>query len=436
MQKHLLFSCFFSLLVQPVAAIAQPLDGNGSMAFSRAIPAVAEPAGSLTLQAAIALAEQANAQVSAAARELDAAGAAVMQAGALPNPELATLFEDRDRDTRTTTVQINQPISFSGQRLARIRAAEHARDIAGVDLGMAQTDIRASVIAAFYEVVIGQERLQLAQAAAGLAQRGTEIAAKRVAAGKVSPVDATRARIAEAGARAELNQAQSALRLARQRLSSHWGNALPRFDAAIGAADNFPLARTAGDTTRQLDQAPGIRRARMEVERRRALTDVERRRRIPDVTVSLGAKRDEQLGRNQVILGFSMPIPAFDRNQGNIGEALAREDKARDELALLRVQVEGQAMAAWEAFNVASAEAATLAKDVLPDAQGALDAAMKGFEYGKFNFLDVLDAQRTLFQVRTQYLRALADAHRAQATLDRLLGTASLAATDASNTHE
>ena len=57
-------------------------------------------------------------------------------------------------------------------------------------------------------------------------------------------------------------------------------------------------------------------------------------------------------------------------------------------------------------------------------AQSAYDAATKGFELGKFNFLEVLDAQRTLFLDRAQYQRALAEAYRAAAEIERVLGGA------------
>ncbi len=64
-----------------------------------------------------------------------------------------------------------------------------------------------------------------------------------------------------------------------------------------------------------------------------------------------------------------------------------------------------------------------LQAEVLPGAQTALSAASKGFELGKFSFLEVLDAQRTLIHARTQRLQAVAEAHRAAYAIDRLLGS-------------
>jgi cobalt-zinc-cadmium efflux system outer membrane protein len=61
----------------------------------------------------------------------------------------------------------------------------------------------------------------------------------------------------------------------------------------------------------------------------------------------------------------------------------------------------------------------------LPGAQSAFDAATRGFELGKFSFLEVLDAQRTLFQAKSQYLRTLSVAHQSAAEIERILGDAS-----------
>ena len=60
---------------------------------------------------------------------------------------------------------------------------------------------------------------------------------------------------------------------------------------------------------------------------------------------------------------------------------------------------------------------------VLPGAQQAFDAVTEGYRLGKFGFLDVLDAQRTLIAGGGQYLRALSDYHKAAADVERLIGT-------------
>ncbi len=72
--------------------------------------------------------------------------------------------------------------------------------------------------------------------------------------------------------------------------------------------------------------------ARIEVDRRKALTALEQSKRVPDVTVSVGMQRSNETQRNVLLFGVSVPLPVFDRNQGNLLEALKLEDKAQDEL--------------------------------------------------------------------------------------------------------
>ena len=435
-----------AMAAPPVFSQVAQASSTGSL-YSQSAPSgavnarVQEPAGPLTLRNAVAMALQANPGLSSALREQEATEGAVVQAGAWPNPTLGVQLEDLRRDNRTTTLQLSQPIELGGKRSARVMAAERARDQAGSALAARRAEIRAATVTAFFDVLTAQERLRLAQDSVGLAQTATRAAANRVAAGKVSPLEETKARVAEAGIRVELMQAEGTLRSARQQLAALWGNSSPRFTQVDGAVDQLPAMASAQDIAGKLADAPVLRQARLEVERRKALADLERAKRIPDVTVSLGAKRvpasDGDTGssrRNQVVLGLSVPLPIFDTNRGNVAEALSREEKARDDLAVAELQLGTEVAQATERLRSAHATAETLQRDSLPGAESAYKAATKGFELGKFSFLEALDAQRTLFQVRAQYLLALADAHRAAGDLDRLLGNEGDAATPAMTT--
>ncbi|WP_076591280.1 TolC family protein [Herminiimonas arsenitoxidans] len=388
---------------------------------------VVEPAESITLESALKLALDGNADLSAARNEAAAVDATIQQAGLIPNPEVSVQVEDARRDTRTTTWLLNQPIELGGKRSARIGAASRAYDTAYAELNTKRAEIRAAVITAFFNVLNAQERLRLADASLLLAQRGSLVASRRVAAGKVSPVEETKARVAEANVRLELSQAKSELVIARKRLAATWGNPLPRFQQAQGNVESLPVLPQWPELNMRLAQSPALTRARHELERRQAVTEVEKSRRIPDVTVSMGVKKNGETGSNQAVVGLSIPFPMFDRNQGNILEALRRTDKARDELAATEIRLDGELAQAYERLSTARQEAEALQRDILPGAQSAYDAATTGFEFGKFNFLDVLDAQRTLLQARSQYLRTLSEAHNAAAEIDRILGEAPLA---------
>jgi cobalt-zinc-cadmium efflux system outer membrane protein len=406
-------------------ANAQPpgsFAGDAAPAVPMQSTGIVEPSVALTLEVALRLALNANRDLSAARHELQAVEATVLQADMLPNPSLGLEVEDTRRDTRETTIQISQPIELGGKRAVRIRAAESSRDAAAADLKTRQAEVRAMVITAFFNVLAAQERLRLAQDSAELAQGATNVASRQVAAGKVSPVEETRARVAQTGVRLELLQAKSELTSARRQLGATWGNPAPRFTEADGNLDVLPAMPDTATLAARLTEAPALSRARLEVDRREAVAQVERSRRIPDLTVSLGIKRNAELGRNQAIVGVALPLPVFDQNRGNMLESLRRVDKARDELSATEVRLNSELAQAAQNLDTSREEVDSLRNEVLPGAQSAYDAATKGFEFGKFGFLDVLDAQRTLLQAKSQYLRALSQAHRAAAEIDRILG--------------
>ncbi len=429
MRRHLLPLGLAALLLNP--SFAQTFDPvNGGLATSGVVtPGNTEPAAPLTLEKALELALGANPELAAARRELEAIEGTVIQAQVRPNPELATLVEDTRRATRTTTLQLNQTIEPGGKRAARIDAAERGREAARAELNAKRAEIRAAVTAAFFDTLVAQERLRLAQAGVELAQHATDVARRRVLAGKVSPIEETKARVAESGVRVELRLAESELATARKRLAGILGETVPRFERVGGDLDALPPLPSRAELEQRLDAAPALLRARIEVDRRAALAEIERSRRIPDLTVSLGVKRNNELALDQALFGVSIPIPVFDRNQGNLLEALHRADKARDELSTTRIRLANELAQAFERLTTARNELESLKADILPGAQSAYEATIKGFELGKFSFLEVLDAQRTLFAVKSQSLRALAAAHRASAEIERILGETALEST-------
>lgn len=381
-----------------------------------------EPASPITLDEAISLAIEGNPTLAAARREIEATEAQVLQGSLRPNPEFLIQTEDASRPSRTSAVELGLPFETANKRELRVRSADLGRQVAVTELAGRELRVRTAVVAAFFDVLAAQELAALAVDSVRLAQRATDIAAKRVAAGKVSPVEETRARVAEAGVRVTLTQAESELRNARRRLSSLWGNPMPRFFAAQGDVDRLPLVPLAASVEQRLANSPLLLRAQRELERRASLVSLEQARAVPDFQVSVGLRRSLEVPGNLAMLGVKVPLPVSNRNQGNILEALRREDKARDELRAAQLTLSSDALQALERVNARRDEAELLRTDVLPGAQSAYEAATIGFENGKFSFLEVLDAQRTLFAAKSQYLTALANFHRALSELEGLLG--------------
>lgn len=383
----------------------------------------------LTLAKAIEMAMQRSPEVRAAEQEVKAAEAALQQAHAYPNPELQTLLEDTRRETRTTTFQISQQIELGGKRVARASVAEQSLMQARIALEDSQAQVKANVTQAYFAAALAQEHGNLAQAAVDIAAKATDAAGKRVTAGKSAPLEETRAKLAMSAVKLEWIQAQAEWSTSTQALNSLIGGVgeASSWSALAWQPNEVPpesehLNVCQGQTART-EAAPAIRLAQAEVARWQALADLEQAKQLPDPTVIVGTKRSEELGRNQLVLGLNVPLPVWDRNQGNVLQALRRTDKAQAELDAARLRVQTQCLALDTQMHATHIQVKALREDVLPGAQTAWQASVTGFELGKFTFMDMLDAQRTLLQARSQYLNALSAYYRAAADMARLLGT-------------
>uniref|UniRef100_UPI0013020BB5 TolC family protein n=1 Tax=Pelomonas sp. KK5 TaxID=1855730 RepID=UPI0013020BB5 len=93
-----------------------------------------------------------------------------------------------------------------------------------------------------------------------------------------------------------------------------------------------------------------------------------------------------------------------------------------DELDATRLALLAELQQAGERLALARRSLQTLQGTVLPAAQDAYEAARKGFDAGKFGFLEVIDAQRSLLQARSRTLHTLAAAWQAAAVIDRITG--------------
>lgn len=377
-------------------------------------------AAPLTLQQAIKQAQEFNPELSAKIRDIDIAEAGLEQAKVLPNPELAALTEGLEKGRRTTTVQINQLIELGGKRSSRINAAERDQQVVLADLAVRRAQLRADVIGAFFDVVNMQERIQLAEASYQLVSKVTEVVKRRVAAGRISPIEATRTSVAELTIKNELAEAKTDFALAKIRLAALWGDVVPKFN--VVANEGGHVYDDLSTLQSHLKNSPQLALAQVEINRRQAQLEVERSRRIGDVTLSVGNKRDEEVGRSQTVLGVSIPIPLFDRNQGNVLGALRKANQARDEFNAVEQRLGNALAQAWQRYESTKSELVVLREQILPQAQSAIAATVKGFEFGKFNLLDVLEAQRTLFQTKSQYLQVQADSYRSIADIERIVG--------------
>lgn len=389
---------------------------------------IAEPTGHLTLREALVLALKANPELAAFSREIRAREAAVLQARLFPNPELSVTAANlgnavlKDFDGPQTTVSLSQLILLGGKRARGIEVAGLDRDLAAWDYETKRMDVFTRVAQAFVEVLRAQEGVALANDLMTLAERVVEAVSARVRAGKVSPVEETRARVALASVKIEQARAVRELEAARKRLGATWGSTTPRFKTARGKLDKVLPIPTLEGLIQRLVQNPDLARWATELAQRQVTIDLERSRAIPDLTVSLGVTQFTDSNDSALVAGVSIPLPVLNRNHGNIQAAHQRLTRAMEERRAAEVSVTTALNTVYQSLAAAHIEVTTLKTQLLPGAQSAFEAASQGYRLGKFGFLEVLDAQRTLFGAKAQYLRALSDYHKAVAEVERLIG--------------
>ncbi|SEQ00935.1 TolC family protein [Nitrosomonas ureae] len=393
----------------------------------------------LTLHDAVNLALLHNPELAAFSKEIRALEGVTLQAGLLRNPELSVNVENagniqkirgdlnapdsivQEVVQQVTTIRIGQLIELGGKRAARVNAAVLGEELASKDYEAKRIEIIARVAGVFTEVLAAQERLKLAAETNQVAQNVVSTVTGRVQAGKVPPIEETRVKIGLSTTRIEQEQAQRDLISARRRLALLWNSSSPQFNIAIGDLKMIIPPPDLQVLEKKILDNPLALRAIKNIEHRKALLEIEQTRRIPNLTLTAGIVNYAVVGGNTAVASVMMPLPLFDRNQGNLKEAYQRVDKAEDEQTMMALRLKTELAQTYEAMLAAWNEINLLRDEILPGAKGAFHVMRRGYELGKFGLLELLDAQRVLFQNQLLYVRALANYQRLMNDIERLI---------------
>jgi len=388
-----------------------------------------EPSGPLTLRQALALALLNSPELAAFSWDVRAGEARVLQAGLLPNPEAeieigeaAGSGERRRFDGAESSIVLSQLVELGGKRAKRSRLAELEWDLSAWDYESKRLDVFAGTAGAFVEVLAAQERLALAEDSHRLAERILGVVLDRIAAGAVPALEESKARVTYSSARFDLARAKRDLEASRLSLAAFWGGTAPVFTLAAGDFETIGWIPPLEALLQRIAANPDLARWDTEMEMRRAALELEESKRTLDLTVSAGLQRFEETDDTAFILGLAIPFPLFDRNQGGVLEAGHGLARAGEERRAAWVRAGTALRRAHQALSIARLEAVTFKNEVLPAAQRAFEAAREGYEQGKFGYLEVLDAQRTLFEAKGRYIEALAAYHTGAAEGERLIG--------------
>lgn len=377
----------------------------------------------LTLNDALARAGATSPAQEAAAAAIRAAEAQRRVASLRPNPSIIAETENvagsgiyQGLRSSETTVGLALPLELGGKRSARVAVASAQLSRAALDAEIARADLRLRVTQAYNEASAAERRLVIARAQVGIAAEALRAAQVRVRAGRASPLEEQRADVARIGAEGAAERAARSAEVASSNLTRLLSTPvtaldLSWFDRVEGAGPPRPVA--AGSTLAAAASRADLSTANAQVR-------LARSQRVPDVTVSASARRLEQTNDVAAVFGVSIPLAVFNRGRAAVDVSTAQRDQA-DALRRVALLDAEQAIAQAQAE---AANAATTARNTsgpaLAAAQEAARIARIGYREGKFGQLDLLDAERTLFDTRTAAIDALAAYHDAQARLERL----------------
>lgn len=387
----------------------------------------AEPTGTVTLADALALALLRHPTLAAHSWQVRAAEARRIQAGARPNAEASFVVEDvlgsgpfRDGREAQLTLELGQTIELGGRRAARVAAAAGSHALAGRDYELARVEALSEVTRRFVQLLAAQRLIALAEADVRVGEQ--TLAATRRRGGAGSPLDEPKARIELARARIAAEHAEHELLVARRELAATWGSATPRFTAAAGdlfARRPLPSYET---VTARLAEAPELLRHLSEREVRAAEVRLADAMAVPSPRVAAGVRRFEGPDEHAFVFGVSVPLPTGDRNRGGRAEARALLAKSEAGLAGAEVRLRTVLFALHQELRHAVTALEAIEAEILPQAEATLELSRRGFGEGRFSYLELADAQRTVSAVERERIETATQYHRLVLEIERLTG--------------
>jgi outer membrane protein, heavy metal efflux system len=367
------------------------------------------------------LAEQNNPTLNQVAARVQAARAEYVQAGLYPNPRIgyqATEIGDEG--------QAGQQGGYIGQEVVTNGKLKRNRELAAQvvrQLECAWSSQHGRVISdgrrAFYDVLVAQRTLELTDQLVRIGHEGIRSAEALLKIKERSRVDVLQARI-------EADSAQILAEKARNRYIAAWRNL-----AVVAGVPNMPSTPLSGDLQdglpvlswddtlgRILSESPQIAESQSGIARAQAALNRECAQQIPNIDVQAGLQYDNATRDNIAGVQVGIPIPLFNRNQGNIRRAQADLSEARAEIRRVELDLQQRLAMAFEQYQNARCQVEKYAGDILPNAQKSLDLTAAGYRQGEFDYVTLLTAQRTFFQVNLAYIESIRDLRSATVAIE------------------
>lgn len=374
----------------------------------------------------IDLALQSNPAVNIAKAQEEAAIATVTTARAYINPEFEvgagpSRIRQGNQGTRNSWgIGISQPLEYSDVRQARRSLAESNVKVAEVGKAVTAVDLRFRVKDAFYDVLQRQAELKLAEGDKSLLEQVRDRVKLRVEVGEAPRYELIKAETEWLAAERDYQSALVRITEGKAYLRGLTANSLPLDYSLLG---ELPLSESMPPTDElkaRLAEHPVLQQLKAATEAAEAKLRLEERLRTPGLTLRAGVDQDPDL--TTMRLGLAIPLPLWNKREGQIAEASAMIRQSEAVLSERQVALQRDLDSAYQRYLIARKQVAAFEQGLLSQSEAVLKTAEAAYRYGERGILEYLDAQRTFRIVRKDYINARYDYVSAMLEIERLVG--------------
>jgi cobalt-zinc-cadmium efflux system outer membrane protein len=366
--------------------------------------------------------------------------ARIVQARLRPNPVLSVggnyldvLGSDFDPAASAAgPTEVNARVDFilerGKKRQERVAVAEAAKAVAQLELLNSTRSLILDVQSAFTEVLLAKESLSLARASLDAFNRIVVVNRTRVESGDLARVELVRSEVAALQFRNQVRQAELRLRVSKNRLQALMGrSAFSATFEVTGELRRDPLLVDQSEILRTALMArPDLDALRKD--QARSVAEIRLQLAQGKVDYTVGAAYNKQLnvgtGQRGDSLGvfFSMPLPFYNRNQGEIERARREQAQIEARIQSLEQEIAAEVANAYEQFSTAKGLLETIESEMLEQSKRVREVIEFSYRKGEASFVELLDAQRTLNDTVQGFNEARAEYAKSLFVIDSITG--------------
>ncbi len=278
----------------------------------------------------------------------------------------------------------------------------------------------------FVSVQLAESTLSLAEQDLKSFQNTVDISDAKLKAGGISEGDYLKIKLQLLQFQTDYSQAQLAKVQALISLRSQLGfESVPADYDVAGELEYQPVQAKREDLEAlALRQRPDLRAAQQGVAAAQSQYEVQKSIAKQDLTA--GADYSHTAGVNSVSLFFSIPLPVFNRNQGEIARTRYAIGQAQETEKAAQEQVLTDVVNSYESVQTNDVVIKLYRSGYLDAAKQSRDISEYAYKRGAASLLDFLDAERSFRAVQLAYLQSLAGYETAVEQLREAVGSRNL----------